>query len=551
MAMLGMLFIICLLCSYKYYGLFLSKKMGVNDRNITPAHQYFDKTNFLPTKLFWLFPQHFSAISAAGPIAGPIIACLMWGWLPCVIWLLFGVIFIGAVHDFFSLLISVRYKSSSMAVVAKNILGKKAGIAMMLFIFISLIYVIIAFTDITAASFVFIPEELSFGVLSFNPGGAVAFASVSYLFISLLMGVIEHVFKPRDIILTIIFLPLVFLFIWLGTKYSTLLLLDLKTWSILIILYCFIASLLPVWLLLKPRGYLGGFILYLSLAIGMMGIFLGGYDIKQPAIKSFDLSLMSSMFPFLLVSIACGACSGFHGLVCSGTTAKQIDKESHIVTIGYGAMLCEAMVAFLALATVMIFTTTEIAHLKPGAIFGQGIGRFLTMLVGEKYEHIAITFGAMAFSTFVFDTIDVATRLGRYLLQELLDLPGKKGAFLATFLTIMMPLLLVINADTNSYMQFWTIFGASNQLLAAITLLIITVWLYQNNHNIIYTLLPTILMFISTISALVIISIDNLIYHQDDILCLINAAISICLLLLAIYFIGQAYYQTKQKLLIS
>ena len=205
------------------------------------------------------------------------------------------------------------------------------------------------------------------------------------------------------------------------------LVLDAKTWAVLILGYCFVASLVPVWALLQPRGYLGGFVLYLALAVGVVGIFLGGFPIEQQAFRGFQLpGPTGALFPFLFVTIACGACSGFHGLVCSGTTSKQIAREPHCKPIGYGAMLLEAFVALIALATIMIVAPADVAGKAPGAVYGQGLGRFLTVIIGDQHLAFAITFGAMAFSTFVFDTLDVTTRLGRYILQELLGWQGPR-----------------------------------------------------------------------------------------------------------------------------
>jgi carbon starvation protein len=186
-----------------------------------------------------------------------------------------------------------------------------------------------------------------------------------------------------------------------------------KTWVVLILGYCAVASVTPMWLLMQPRGYLGGFVLYGALLVGVIGIFFGGYAIEQPAYRSGALfGGTGGMFPFLFVTIACGACSGFHGLVCSGTTSKQIDRESHCHPIGYGAMLLEAFVALIALATVMIIAGKPTGG--PNAIYAQGLGRFVTLIIGDSPEHrlIATTFGAMALSTFIFDTLDSATRLG-------------------------------------------------------------------------------------------------------------------------------------------
>ena len=198
-------------------------------------------------------------------------------------------------------------------------------------------------------------EAVAKGIGDFNAGGAVAFASATYLLLSIVLGLVERFLKPPLWLSTIIFVPATFALSYLGTKFSTVLLLDHMSWGVLILIYCVVASLVPVWALLQPRGYLGGFVLYTAIAIGVIGIFFGGYEIAQPAFKSWDIGGMTGMlFPFLFVTIACGACSGFHGLVCSGTTSKQIDKESHTKSVGYGAMLAEGFVAFIALVTIMI-----------------------------------------------------------------------------------------------------------------------------------------------------------------------------------------------------
>ena len=224
-----------------------------------------------------------------------------------------------------------------------------------------------------------------------------------------------------------------------------------KTWNMLILIYCFFASLSPLWLLLQPRGYLGGFFLYTVIAIGVLGIFFGDFTIQQPLFNQQNKATADSIFPFLFVTIACGACSGFHGLVCSGTTSKQIDKESHSTTIGYGAMLAEGLIAIIALSTIMILSNQEIETLKPGTIYAKGIGKFLSVFISEKYLHIATTFGAMAFSTFVFDTLDVATRLGRYILEELLNLKSFYAKIIATLATLLLPAIFLMFAKEGAY----------------------------------------------------------------------------------------------------
>ncbi|MDM7916206.1 MAG: carbon starvation CstA family protein, partial [Candidatus Eisenbacteria bacterium] len=473
-------FLVVLVLAYQLYGRWIARQLAVDDARTTPARTVNDGVDFVPTPPFYLFAQHFSAIAAAGPIAGPILACQAFGWLPCLIWIGFGVVLIGAVHDFTSLAASVRHGAQSIAEITREHLGTGAGRAILVFIWIALVYVIVAFSDITAGSFVAGTEELRQGGVSFHPGGAVAAASVLYLALAVVLGIVNRFLKPPLWLATLVFVPATFGLAWLGTHVSHVLLLDHRTWALLILAYCCVASVVPVWSLLQPRGYLGGFVLYSALAAGVIGVLFGGYSIQQPAFRSWDVGGMTgALFPFLFVTIACGACSGFHGLVCSGTTSKQIARESHMKPIGYGAMLAEGFVALIALVTIMIVAPRNLAGLAPGTIYGNGIGRFLTLLVGEKNLAFAVTFGAMAFSTFVFDTLDVCMRLGRYILQELTGWRGRWGALAGTLITAALPLYFLLATSAGSWAKFWTLFGASNQLLAALTLLAVTYWLHR------------------------------------------------------------------------
>lgn len=546
LALVAISFILLLFFGYRFYGHFISEELGLDDKRITPSHNHRDGRDFVPTKPFYLFAQHFSAIAAAGPIAGPIIACTIWGWLPCLLWIALGVVLIGAVHDFLSLTASVRHRAASIAEVAKDNLGPRAGLAMMVFIWLALVYVIVAFTDITAGSLVGASEELSATNITFNAGGAVAMAVIIYLTLAIIMGLLQHYARMPLWLATAIFVPATVFSIIIGTEYSTVLLFDVTTWSLLILAYCLVSSLFPVWLLLQPRGYLGGFFLYLAMAVGIVGMLFGGYEIKQAAFITPDDNLMAgALFPFLFVTIACGACSGFHGLVCSGTTAKQIDKESDMKMVAYGGMLCEAIVALIALATVMIWSPNELVGLKPGAIYGKGIGEFLSLLIGKEHLHIAITFGAMAFSTFVFDTLDVATRLGRYLLQELFKSKSGVSALIATVVTIAIPALFIVLAEQGSYLQFWSLFGASNQLMAALTLLSVTMWLYRARRRISFTLLPMLFVLSVTTYALIKLVWHSLVIAPLSLINLLNGLVSLLLLGLAIYLVIAALIKIR------
>lgn len=544
LSLLAIVFLIWLVFGYFAYGRWIARQFRLDDERETPANRINDGEDFIPTKPFYLFGQHFSAIAAAGPIAGPIIACQAFGWLPCLLWIALGVVLIGAVHDFSTLASSVRHGATSIAEIAKEKLGTGAGRAMMAFIWIALIYVIVAFTDITAGTFVSGTEELQGA--SFNAGGAVAFASVAYLALSIVLGLVERFLKPPLWLSTIIFVPATFALSYLGTKFSTVFLLDHVSWSVLILIYCIVASLVPVWALLQPRGYLGGFVLYTAIAVGIVGIFFGNYEIAQPAFKSWDIGGMTGMlFPFLFVTIACGACSGFHGLVCSGTTSKQIDKESHTKAVGYGAMLAEGFVAFIALVTVMIVASEAVKGVSPGKIYGNGIGEFLTILIGRENLPFAVTFGAMAFSTFVFDTLDVSLRLGRYIVQELFGLKGKLGAVLGTLATIVVPFVCVLIAPRGSWNDFWTLFGASNQLLAALSLLSITAWLYQARQRIAFTLLPMLFVLAITLTALTSLVVGNFRAANGLDIKFVNGVASLVLIVLAVYLVVTALLKLR------
>jgi carbon starvation protein len=336
---------------------------------------------------------------------------------------------------------------------------------------------------------------------------------------------------------TLIFVPATLGVVWLGTKLSAVLLLGRTGWIVAIMGYCLVASLLPVWLLLQPRGYLGGFVLYMALAVGVVGIFFGGFEIRQPAIKAPTGGRMEDlMFPFLFVTIACGACSGFHGLVCSGTTSKQVSKESHCHAVGYGAMLLEGFVALIALSTVMILAD---AKAPAGAIYGRGMGEYLTLIIGKEHRLFAVVFGSMVFSTFVFDTLDVATRLSRYLFQEILGLAGRGGAVVATAMSCAVPLGLLLVAEKDSWRAYWTLFGTSNQLLAALTLLAVTVWLRSEGRPCWFTFVPMLFVMGMTVWSLAIQS-AALVRTGAAAAQRINGGVSVVLLALSAFLVVEA-----------
>jgi carbon starvation protein len=512
---------VVLLVAYHTYGRFLSRFLALDPRRPTPAVELRDDLDYIPTEPKFLLSQHFSAIAAAGPIVGPILAGVMFGWLPALLWILIGAIFIGGVHDMAALAASIRHKARSIAEVVREHMSQRSYILFLIFIWIALIYIIVAFTDITAASFIGV-QTLENGEQV--TGGGIATSSLLYLALPIVMGLALRYTRLSLGWATIIFLPLVGIAIWLGQKIP----LDLatllgitnsqahKTWDVLLLGYCLVAAIVPVWLLLQPRGHLGGYFLYLALAGACIGVLFGNHEIQYPAFTGWTFSpaasLPKNLAPFLFITIACGACSGFHALIASGTTSKQLRVETDARPIAYGAMLLEGMVAVISLCCVMIHLPGGgplAGEPRPNFIYASGLGNFLGVL--HVPHSFAVAFALMAFTTFVYDTLDVCTRLGRYIIQELTGLSDWRGRWLGTIVTAGVPVYFVLNktvvggVEQPVWRMFWDLFGASNQLLAALTLLGITVWLWRTRRNPLVWLItgvPTALMYTMSLWAL-------------------------------------------------
>lgn len=503
--------------AYLTYGRFLCNKVfKLDDAKTTPSVEMEDGVDFVPANKGGLLGQHFSAIAAAGPVNGPILAAGMFGWLPALLWCILGSIFIGGMHDMGSLVASVRNKATSITEVIKLHVSKRAWILFMIFIWITLVYVIIAFTDITASSFVGnVTLENGDQVL----GGGIATSSILYLILPIIMGLCMKKFNLKETTATIIFLPLVAISIWVGQYIPVALpfgdaVLQQKIWSTLILAYCLVASVMPMWLLLQPRGALGGYFLYAVLAVAAIGLVIGGFKIEYPAIIPVAAGAApgARMYPTLFITVACGACSGFHALVSSGTTSKQLKKETDAKPVGYGAMLLEGMVAAVSIACVMIVPLgSEVLGKAPNFIYATGIGAFMdTIGLSAKF---GISFGLMAFTTFVYDTLDVCTRLGRYILEELTGWKDLKGKVFSTVLTAGVPLIFLFQTMINpatgqpasAWSIFWGTFGASNQLLAALALIGISVWLKKTSKGMFWlaSFIPAVFMLIMSNWALV------------------------------------------------
>jgi carbon starvation protein len=495
-----------LAAAYLIYGRFLARRLQLDDSRPTPAVTVNDGQDYVPASGGLLLGQHFSAIAAAGPIVGPILAGIWFGWLPALLWIVLGSIFIGGVHDFSSLVASLRNGGASIGEIVRRNLSPRAYRLFLVFVWLCLVYVIAAFTDITAQTF----RAVGSGGEPFGAG--VAASSLLYILAAMAMGVLLYRCGWKAGTATLVFLPLVLLIIWLGPQLPASLLdfiaaVPVKGWDVVLLGYCFFASVIPVWLLLQPRGYLGGWLLYLVIAAGLGGALFGGIAVTYPALNLQGMNSLlngKQLFPLLFITIACGACSGFHGIVASGTTSKQLARERDARPVGYGAMLLEALVAVLALATVMALAPGSPALKEdPNLIYARGIARYLGMAGIDPA--LALSFALLAFSTFVYDTLDVCTRLARYILQEFTGLKGKAGVALATSATLALPLLFLLTTREKGYLVAWPIFGSSNQLLAALTLLALAVWLKHSGRRIGFVLLPLAVMLVMSLWSLLLL----------------------------------------------
>ena len=501
--------IVSLTLGYLFYGASLSKWLGLKNDVPTPAHRLRNNHDFVPAGKIYLLGQHLSAIAAAGPIVGPILAGMWFGWAPTVLWILLGGIFIGGVHDMVTIVASIRQQGKSIAEVIKDNIGQRAFILFLFFLWFSLIYIITAFADITAATF----SDL-------GNGAGVASSSMLYLGLAFVMGLTVRRFHLSLGVSTLIFIPFVFVCIYLGPifplKLSTLFGWDLRiTWNMILLVYCFVAAVIPVWLLLQPRGYLGGFFLAFTAGLSFIGVLVGSFNqhfvIQYPAFVSWSNPQGLPLLPLLFTTVACGACSGFHCLISSGTTSKQLSKETDAKSVGYGGMLLECFVAVMALSTLMILSTAHSSSLKdPNQIYAHGIAVFLNSL-GINHE-FAMNFALLAFATFVYDTLDVATRLGRYIFQELTGWRGRISPYAASLVTLILPVVFLTHPLTDgqgnivpTWKTFWTVFGSSNQLLAALVLFGLSLWLFRNKRNFSITLFPSIFMMVVAVVSLYLI----------------------------------------------
>ena len=501
--------IVALVIGYVTYGSWLAKKWGIDPQKKTPSHELYDGRDYVPAKAPVLLGHHFSSIAGAGPINGPIQAAVF-GWLPVLLWVVLGGIFFGGVHDFSSLLASIRHKGQSIGVVISDNIGSRAKKLFIIFAYLTLLLVVAAFASIVAGTFNGFNADGTKNVTN----GTAAMISTLFILIAILFGFFVYRRNAPLWLATLVGVACIVVVIIIGLNVQVFL--SLNTWLLLIGIYIVVASVAPVWILLQPRDYLCSFLLYGMMLLAIFGIFAtnptmnlaAGYGFKGIAGNSF-------MFPILFITVACGAISGFHSLVSSGTTAKQINNEKDAKVIGYGGMLIECCLAVISLIAVGYLSTRDkIAAGTPTQIFAGGLAKMIDTLFNGSEKAYNTTYALMilAVSAFALTSLDTATRLARYMFAEFFLDEGETHAtvtgakkfltnpWVGTLVTVFLGIYLAI----GGYAKIWPLFGAANQLLAGLALLAVAAWLGNIGKNNKMFIIPMIFMLIATITSLCI-----------------------------------------------
>ena len=515
---------------FRFYSKFIGSRIfDIDDTNIPmPSKTFEDGIDYVPTKKHILFGHHFTSIAGAAPIIGPCVAAF-WGWLPALIWILVGTVFMGAVHDFGALVTSVKEKGRSIADIASTTISKRARLMFLVFIIFLVWLVLAVFAMAIADLFVGIPSS----VIPIN----------IEIIIALIMGYLLYKKKLTSLIPSLVALLVLYFFIWVGTLYpidftSSMNNQDAKNlWILILFIYSAIASLLPVWTLLQPRDYINSHQLFVGLTLLFLGIFVAQPIVDAPAIRSFSESNTPSLFPLLFVTIACGAISGFHGLVSSGTSSKQLEKLSDARIVGYGGMIGEgtlalastiAAVAGISLVAeanlpsvgvvsdlnwAVYYDSWEHASSNKATAFVLGGGALLESLGISM--NMANTIMAVLVISFAATTLDTATRIQRFILNEfglVTKIKFLSNRFFATAIAIIPAILLAFwnfsDPGSGTIRQagwiLWPIFGASNQMLGALTLMVLTLYYWQKKKPILPLLIPMLFILAITFTALII-----------------------------------------------
>lgn len=518
-----LLLIICiavLLCGYILYGGWLCKQWGVGEnKEETPAHTLEDGVDYVPAKAPVLMGHHFSSIAGAGPITGPIGAA-MFGWLPVTLWVLIGGIFFGGVHDFGALFASIRHKGQSIGEIISVNMSRRAKRLFIIFSYLTLILVVAAFASIVASTFGATVKDGVIDKAASATNASVAMVSLLFIVIAIVFGFAVYRRNAPMLVSTLLGIVAIVICMAIGMNFHPIYL-TTNTWMIVVGIYIAVASVTPVWILLQPRDYLSSFLLYAMLGIAAIGV-IGAHPNMDafPAFTGFAVDNgngIQYLFPILFTTVACGAISGFHSLVSSGTTSKQLDKEKDAKPIAYGGMLLECVLAILTLCAIAYAYQWNAANpdaklAGATAIFAGGISKMVAAIPGCKgLENILYTLLVLTYSAFCLTSLDTATRLARFMFQEFWLEPGQTpkdikdgwkkvmvNPYFATAITVVLGILL----GMTGYSKIWGLFGAANQLLAGLGLLAVATWLGNVGKNNKMFLIPMAFMMVVTICSL-------------------------------------------------
>jgi carbon starvation protein len=526
-------FAICcviLWAGYRFYGKAFERFLGIDGARKTPAHTRHDGVDYVPAK-YWLvlFGHHFSSIAGAGPIIGPVIAVTFWGWGPATLFVLIGSIFIGGIHDFGALFLSIKYDGSSVSDISEKILSRTARRIFSWFVLLALIVVVAVFVYFCSQTFIVEPK--------------IVVPSLGLIPVAVIVGLMMYRWRVKLAISTVFGIAAMIALIFAGQHLPVLAPkgFEMAFWTAVLLGYCALASILPVNILLQPRDYIAGYMLIFGIAAGAAGIITARPDFATPYYISWNTK-EGCLWPMLFVTIACGAVSGFHALVATGTTSKQIASETDARRIGYGAMIVEAVVAVIAIVAMAAgFKNLEVLKsvvnkVGPVNAYGDGFAYVTRFILGPYGSFIAV----ITLNAFILTTLDTATRIGRYIAQEIF-----KGMdrYTATSIIIVASGWLALS---GSWQKIWPIFGSANQLIAALTLLVLSSWFLLQKKHVRFTLIPAIFMLVTT---LVSLSMQLLTYIKSRDIFL--ASVDVILMALAFAMVTDVYLCVKKIIMNS
>ena len=506
---------------YIFYGSWLAKQWGVDPNHETPAHTSYDGKDFVPANPAVLMGHHFSSIAGAGPINGPIQAAVF-GWVPVFLWVVIGGIFFGAMHDFGALFASIRHNGGSIGEVIKDEMGVKAQRLFTIFALLVLILVIASFTAVVAGTFMSDGPLFTVGRENVSGNASTATTSLLFIVIAFIFGYFVYRKNVKIGPATIVGIIGIVLIVIAGLNFGVNA--SRTFWVLFIAVYIIVASLLPVWMLLQPRDYLSSFLLYGMMIIAVIGILFSGATVDLPAFTGWKgINGNSTLFPTLFITVACGAVSGFHSLIGSGTTSKQLDSEKDAKVIGYGAMIVESALAIISIIAIgVVFKETNIGGgdkfllTAPPTIFAGGIATMIANMTGGVADFTnpvydtTYTLLTLAVSVFALTSLDSGTRLSRYMFAELFipegktrdELTGARKFFSHPLVSTLIMVIIGCGMGFMSLSQIWGVFGAANQLLAGIAMLAVAAWLGNIGKNNKMFFVPMVFMLCATLTSL-------------------------------------------------